>query len=542
MILLIDNYDSFTHNLYQALGQLDPEIKVVRNDAVTIAQIRELAPELLVISPGPGYPKNAGISLDAIRTFAGIIPIFGVCLGHQSIVQAFGGRIVRAGQLMHGKASTITLDTDCPLFAGLPRQVEAARYHSLIAQEVGLPDCLKITARDETGQIMAVQHKQFPVFGVQFHPESVLTEVGGQILKNLLDYLNDLRRNSPKTALKSYLAQVVEGKDLTRQQAEQVMNILMSGQAEESQIGSFLTALRMKGETIEEITGLASGMRKKALAVRGSTDAIDIVGTGGDLSNSFNISTTSAFVVAGAGGRVAKHGNRSVSSRCGAADVLEALGVKIDLTPDQARECLEKIGVSFLFAQSFHRSMRFVGPTRKQIGIRTVFNILGPLTNPASTDYIVLGVYAPELVHPIAQVMSNLGVKRALIVYGTDRLDEISITAPTLVCQVEGDQVSQPFEVTPEECGLSRGSKEEIVGGTAAENAVITRSILNGTDRGTRRDIVLLNAGAALYTLGMAQTVKEGVALAAQSIDSGAALAKLEALKEITNSFEEEQG
>ena len=247
MILLIDNYDSFTHNLYQALGQLDPEIKVVRNDAVTIAQIRELAPELLVISPGPGYPKNAGISLDAIRTFAGIIPIFGVCLGHQSIVQAFGGRIVRAGQLMHGKASTITLDTDCPLFAGLPRQVEAARYHSLIAQEVGLPDCLKITARDETGQIMAVQHKQFPVFGVQFHPESVLTEVGGQILKNLLDYLNDLRRNSPKTALKSYLAQVVEGKDLTRQQAEQVMNILMSGQAEESQIGSFLTALRMKG-------------------------------------------------------------------------------------------------------------------------------------------------------------------------------------------------------------------------------------------------------------------------------------------------------
>ena len=172
--------------------------------------------------------------------------------------------------------------------------------------------------------------------------------------------------------------------------------------------------------------------------------------------------------------------------------------------------------------------MRFVGPTRKQIGIRTVFNILGPLTNPASTEYIVLGVYAPELVHPIAQVMSNLGVKRALIVYGTDRLDEISITAPTLVCQ--------------EECGLSRGSKEEIVGGTAAENAVITRSILNGTDRGTRRDIVLLNAGAALYTLGMAQTVKEGVALAAQSIDCGAALAKLEALKEITNSFEEEQG
>ena len=231
-----------------------------------------------------------------------------------------------------------------------------------------------------------------------------------------------------------------------------------------------------------------------------------------------------------------------MSSRCGAADVLEALGVKIDLTPDQARECLEKVGVSFLFAQSFHRSMRFVGPTRKQIGIRTVFNILGPLTNPASTEYIVLGVYAPELVHPIAQVMSNLGVKRALIVYGTDRLDEISITAPTLVCQVEGDRVSQPFEITPEECGLRRGDKEEIVGGTAAENAVITRSILNGTDRGTRRDIVLLNAGAALYTLGMAQTVKEGVALAAQSIDCGAALAKLEALKQITNSFEEEQG
>lgn len=542
MILIIDNYDSFTYNLYQAFGRLDEEIKVVRNDAITIAQIRELSPELLVISPGPGYPKSAGISLDAIRTFAGIIPIFGVCLGHQAIVEAFGGRIVRAGQLMHGKAGKITLRRDCPLFEGLPEEIYAARYHSLIAQEVGLPDCLTITARDETGQIMGVQHKQFPVFGVQFHPESVLSPDGPQMLQNLLDYLNRLRRNSPKTALKSYLAQVVEGKDLSRQQAEEVMNLLMSGQAEESQIGSLLTALRMKGETIEEITGLASGMRKKALAVRGSTDAIDIVGTGGDLSNSFNISTTSAFVVAGAGGRVAKHGNRSVSSRSGAADVLEALGVKIGLTPDQARECLEKTGVSFLFAQSFHRSMRFVGPTRKQIGIRTVFNILGPLTNPASTDYIVLGVYAPELVEPIARVMSNLGVRRALVVYGKDRLDEISICDETLVCQVEGKQVSQPFSIAPEEYGLTRGRKEEILGGTARENAAITRSILNGTDRSGRRDIVLFNAGAALYTIGLAPTIREGVVMAAHSIDSGAALAKLEALKQTTNSFEEEQG
>ncbi len=296
MILIIDNYDSFTYNLYQALGYLT--LKFMSSETTKLPSPRPRTLRNCSSSPPapviPKTPESAWMPSAPLRD----LPIFGVCLGHQSIVEAFGGRIVRAGQLMHGKASTITLDSHCPLFAGLPGQIEAARYHSLIAQEVGLPDCLKITARDETGQIMAVQHKQFPVFGVQFHPESVLTEVGGQILKNLLDYLNDLRRNSPKTALKSYLAQVVEGQDLTRQQAEQVMNILMSGQAEESQIGSFLTALRMKGETIEEITGLASGMRKKALAVRGSTDAIDIVGTGGDLSNSFNISTTSAFVVA----------------------------------------------------------------------------------------------------------------------------------------------------------------------------------------------------------------------------------------------------
>ena len=541
MIVLLDNYDSFTYNLYQYIGELYPDIQVIRNDVIAVEGLEQLKPEALIVSPGPGYPKDAGISLEAIRHFSGKIPILGVCLGHQSIAEAFGGKIVKASVLMHGKASKIRFQKDATLFRHLPEEVPCGRYHSLIVEDASVPECLWVTARDTDGQIMGLEHKELPIYGVQFHPESILTQAGKQILINFLNTIPgvsipDVMQESPapKKALCPYSNRLIEFQNLTQQEAAEAMDIIMSGQATEAQIAEFLTALRMKGETIDEISGLALGMRAKANLVPDSKDAIDIVGTGGDLASSFNISTTASFVIAAAGVKVAKHGNRSVSSKSGAADVLECLGVKIQSTPEQAKACLDTVGVSFLFAQSYHKSMRFVAPVRGQMGVRTVFNVLGPLTNPAQTDYIVLGVYEKKLLSVMAHVLIQIGIQRAMVVYGNDRLDEVSISDSTSVAEVRDGQVLE-YELTPEQMGLPRGTKEEIVGGTAQENADITKGILNGSITGSKRNIVLLNAGCALYTIGKVASVQEGVSLAAEMIDSGKALEKLQELVTFTN-------
>ncbi|MCB6366950.1 bifunctional anthranilate synthase component II/anthranilate phosphoribosyltransferase [Intestinibacillus massiliensis] len=547
MILLIDNYDSFTYNLYQYLGRLHPNVRVVRNDAITTDEIAALSPQAIVLSPGPGYPKSAGITLDVIRTFSGKIPILGVCLGHQAIGEAFGGKVVHAKRLMHGKQSDVILDTASPLFKNLPSRVPVARYHSLIVERESLPACLEIISEDFDGQIMALRHRTHATYGVQFHPESILTDCGMNILETFLCEIAGIRITgrhadaveipaAERVALKPYLAKVVDGNSLSVDEARQAMDIIMSGGATDSQISAFIVALRMKGETVEEITGFARVMRQKAAVVPNSTDAVDIVGTGGDLSNSFNISTTAAFVIAGAGQEVAKHGNRSVSSKSGAADVLEALGVKIGMTPLQAMHCIQETGLSFLFAQSFHSSMRFAGPARRETGVRTVFNILGPLSNPALTNYIVLGVYDETLLEPMARVLRNLGIRAAMLVHGDDGLDEISISSTTHVCEIRDGELRN-YSIDPREYGFTLAQKSDISGGTAEENAEITRAILEGRETGAKRDIVLLNAGCALYTAGRAATIANGVTLARQSIESGAALARLNALRAFTNAL-----
>lgn len=544
MILLIDNYDSFTYNLYQFFGEQYSDIKVARNDEITIDEIEKLNPQAIIISPGPGYPKDAGISIEAIKHFSGRIPILGICLGHQSICEAFGGKIVPAKELMHGKSSTIRIDNSSDIFKGLPDSVVCARYHSLIADEASLPECLKVIGTDSAGQIMAVEHREHPTYGLQFHPESVLTNYGKVMIKNFLSKIegikiNDVKTNAPeapKTLLKPFIAKVVDGNSLTKEEAMQAMDVIMSGNATDAQISSLLTALRIKGETIDEITGFAQIMREKANTVKDCKDAIDIVGTGGDLANTFNISTTSSFVIAGCGAKVAKHGNRSVSSKSGAADVLEKLGVKISSSPEQAKEMIDSIGISFLFAQSYHGSMRFVAPARRETGIRTVFNILGPLANPANTDYILLGVYEKELLKPMAEVLINLGIKRAMLVYGNDKLDEISISDNTSVCEIKDGQMSF-YEINPEDYGFKKVSKEDVVGGTAEENAKITLGILQGKITDTKRDIVLLNAGCALYICGKADSIKSGIDLAKASIDGGWAEAKLNQLIEKSNNI-----
>lgn len=462
MILMIDNYDSFTYNVYQYIGSLYPQIQVVRNDEITINEIRNLQNlEALVISPGPGYPDSAGISKDVIKTFGKDIPILGICLGHQAIGEVYGGKVVPARELMHGKMSEITINNKNPLFEGLEDKIYAARYHSLIIDDETFPEDLKVIGRDEKGQIMAVCHKEYPVYGIQFHPESILTEMGMKILENFLTDIAGIRLGDStkeetmsavnQETLKPFLAKIVEGNHLTEEEAYKAMDCIMSGNATDAQMGSFLTGVRMNHET-----------------------------------------------------------------------------------PEESKKCLDEVGVAFLFAQIHHGSMKYAGPVRAQLGVRSVFNILGSLANPAMTNYIVLGVYEKELVRPMADVMKNLGVKRALIVYGDDGLDEISISSTTSVCEINGDEIKE-YTIDPEELGLTLAKKEGIVGGTADGNAVITKDILTGKEQGAKRDIVLLNAGAALYTIGKAETIKDGVKLAAEMIDSGKANEKLEQFIAYTN-------
>ena len=329
--------------------------------------------------------------------------------------------------------------------------------------------------------------------------------------------------------IKEAIMEIVDKKDLSYDEAYQVMNEIMSGETTPTQNAAFLAALSTKStraETIDEISGCAAAMRDHAIKVdtRG-LEVMEIVGTGGDKAQSFNISTTGAFIMAAAGIKVAKHGNRAASSKSGTADCLEALGANISLEPDKCRSLLETTGMCFLFAQKYHTSMKYVGAIRKELGIRTVFNILGPITNPASPTYQLLGVYDSSLVEPLAKVLTKLGVKRGMVVYGTDCLDEISISAPTLICEFE-DGKYNTYEIAPEEFGLARATKNDIVGGTPKENAEITRAILSG-EKGPKRDTVLLNSGAALYIAKKAPTFGEGIELAAELIDSGKATAKL---------------
>ena len=321
--------------------------------------------------------------------------------------------------------------------------------------------------------------------------------------------------------------------DLTAEEAKTCMNEIMDGKASDVQMSSYLTALSIKGETIDEITGSAAGMREHCIKLLNDEEVLEIVGTGGDEANSFNISTTSSIIIAASGVKVAKHGNRAASSKCGAADVLEALGVKIDVSPQKSAKILNKINICFLFAQNYHIAMKYVAPVRRELGIRTVFNILGPLTNPAGASMQVMGVYEETLVKPLAEVLSNLGVKRAMVVYGQDCLDEISLSAPTSVCEVKDGSYTS-YTITPEQFGFKRCNKADLVGGSPDYNAKITRDILNGV-KGPKRDAVLLNAGAAIYIGGKAKTMQEGIELAADLIDSGKALSKLEEFIKETN-------
>ena len=333
--------------------------------------------------------------------------------------------------------------------------------------------------------------------------------------------------------IKDAISLLVKGNDLSTEMMTTVMEEIMTNEATDAQKASFLTALAMKGETIDEITAAAKVMRSHCERFLNDMDVLEIVGTGGDGSNTFNISTLSAIVASAAGIPVAKHGNRAASSKCGTADCLEALGVKIDIAPALSAQLLKDIDICFLFAQKYHTAMRFVGGVRKEMGIRTLFNILGPLANPAGANMQLLGVYSEDLIEPLAHVLCNLGVKRAMVVYGTDSIDELSLSAPTKVCEFRGNNF-KTYEITPEQYGFTRCSKEDLVGGTPEDNAKIALDILNDQP-GPKLDAVLLNAGAAIYIASDNITMEDAIAKARVLIESGAAKKQLETFIEKTN-------
>lgn len=543
MIYLIDNYDSFSYNLYQLIGEVDPAIEVIRNDALTVEELEEKNPEAVILSPGPGRPADAGICEEVALKLSGKVPILGVCLGHQAICEAFGGTVGYAKELMHGKSSLVKVDEQSPLFKGLPAKVRVARYHSLAADEGSLPECLQVVSRADDGEVMAVQHAEFPTFGVQFHPESILTPDGRAMIENFLaiatkEYtaVAPIVRKEP-TMIREAIFKLVDKQDLTYDEAYDVINEIMSGETTQVQTAAFLSSLSTKStksETIAEIAGCAAAMRSHATKVDYDKPLLEIVGTGGDKAGSFNISTTAAFIIAAGGAKVAKHGNRAASSKSGTADCQEALGVNIEQSPDLCKKLLDEVGMCFFFAQKYHTAMRYVGPIRKELGFRTVFNILGPLTNPASPETMILGVYDESLVQPLARVLTSLGVKDGMVVYGQDCLDELSTACPTTVCEFHGDDYLS-YVLTPEELGMKRCTKEDLRGGSPDENAQITRDILFGKETGAKRDTVLVNAAAGLYIAGLAPSLKDGVAKAQELINNGKAAETLEEYIRVSN-------
>ncbi len=534
--------------------RIELDVRVERNDAITAAEALELRPAGIVVSPGPGTPADAGISADVVRAAADAgIPVFGVCLGHQVIAEVFGGSVCRSPKPVHGKTDEVSHD-GTGLFAGVPSPFTATRYHSLCVESTSVTSPLRVVARTPDGVVMGIEHVEKPVFGVQFHPESVLTPEGAKLLANFLDVSGEVplgraageapaaiaaaggtarsaARLAEVTTVAGAIGRVAGGGSLGEAEAERVMGLIMDGEATPAQISALVVGMRMKGETVDEITGFARAMRERATPVRpAAARYIDTCGTGGDGLHTFNVSTTTAFVVAGAGVPVAKHGNRAVSSSAGSADVLEALGVDISLDAAGMARCIDECGVGFLFAQSLHASMRHAGGPRREIGIRTVFNILGPLTNPAGATRQLLGVYDARLAPVMAEVAGRLGAVRVLVVNGHPGMDEVSVSGPTTVAEFDASAGGiRTFELTPEAVGIARSTVADIAGGDTRANAALVRAVLGG-ERGPRRDVVLMNAAAALVAAGDVDDLAAGVVRARDSIDSGRAIEALERL------------
>lgn len=510
--LIIDNFDSFTYNIFQYVAELGGNPTVVRNDKITIQDVKNGNYTHIILSPGPGNPENKkdfGVCGDIIKKLSATHPILGICLGHQGIIAAFGGKVVRAPIPVHGKQSTIRIDSTNTLFKNLPEEIKGMRYHSLIGAKNSLPAHLKIIAEStEDNLIMGVAHESLSLFGVQFHPESIGTPEGKKILKNFLNIK------------KSYTAQAMEG----------MMDEMISGKYEEQEMVAFLQELAKRGETVEEITGAVRSLRKHAVKVPFETKSglIDTCGTGGSGIPRMNISTAVAFVLAAADMAVAKHGNRAQSGRCGSFDVLEAVGVNINLNTEQVIQGLERHNIGLIYAPLFHPAFKVFAPVRKKINTKTIFNLVGPLVNPANPQYHLLGTTSRIIAEKLIEVMKELQYRRAIVVVGENGLDEVIPDGRTYCYELHDGKITT-FSYEPKEMFKEEVPNTEI--GTVKQNAEIFLQLLHGDGPERLQYQLEVNCGFALYIAGKAKTIEEGMLLAKNSIKSGKAQKKFEDYK-----------
>ncbi len=526
MVLILDNYDSFTYNLYQIFLKLNYKIKVVRSDKITIDEINKLNPSYIVLSPGPGTPDDAGICIEVVQKLKGKYPILGVCLGHQSILAAFGVPIVSAKRIVHGKVEKI-IHNEKGIFRNIPKDISATRYHSLAAKKNKIPDSFTVSAECEDGEVMAVEHKDYCIVGLQFHPESIGTKEGEKIVKNFLNYKREA------VPIKDYLQKLLNQENLTKQEAFDFMDELTEGNLPEAQIASFLTSMQIKGVTAEELAGCASVLKKKAFYFPKPKDnekRLDTCGTGGSkASKTFNVSTVVSILAAAAGAKTVKHGNRAATSKSGSADLLEKLGINIEMSPEKSFEVYDKIGLTFLYARKFHSAMRHAVSTRTALGFRTLFNLIGPLSNPAYATHQIIGVFNKEYTDIMCKALSLLGIERAMVVHGLDGLDEISLSAPTKISELKNGEINS-YIFDPKSIGLDLIPNNKLKGGDAELNKNICLDILKGK-KSEKAQLVFLNTGAALYLYGIADSIKEGYRIAEETVKSNKPLDLLENFK-----------
>ena len=531
MILLIDNYDSFVFNVAQYLGELtDEEVRTVRNDQLTLAEIRALNPSRIVLSPGPKHPKDSGICLEILKEITDI-PILGICLGHQAFGLVHGATVKRLEVPLHGKTSVLTVtEPQSVLFKGLPQQFSVMRYHSLYVDKDTLPQELIITALSDDEVIMALQHKTKPIHSIQFHPESFFTEYGKNILKNFLigtQAVQSVQNTQEKAkayaneVFKTALKKLQENQPLGDSDFKQICGVLHSKQYDIVQLGALLVLISEKSLYPESLTAFVRNILAYSTTFADPRPMIDLCGTGGDGLKTINISTTVAFIVAALGVKVAKHGNRSVTSQSGSTDVLGELGIAMESNLMKQLDSLEKNGLAFFHAPFFHNLVGEVREVRQRLGIRTVFNVLGPLLHPnTKLKYQLVGLYHEPVMRLYAETLQLLGREHALVVRGNDGLDEISICDETKIVEVKGKQILE-YTIAPEMFGFKRAFHTDIQGGTPTENAEILRRTLKGEERGAKADIVILNAMFALYTANVVKQPAEAKPLIEEALRSG---------------------
>ncbi len=532
MILMIDNYDSFVFNVEQYLKELtEDEVITVRNDALTIDDIKKMKPSKIIFSPGPKHPKDSGICLEILKNIDELenVPILGICLGHQAIGMHFGGNIKRMENPLHGKTSEISvLSENSVLFKDLPEKFKVMRYHSLYVDDI--PEELEVTAKSEDGVAMAVEHKTRNIYGIQFHPESFFTEYGKHMIRNFLS-IETLEKNEEKNKnndvkgnfedMNKYLKKLQENISLTDTDFREICKIIDNKNYDIVQLGALLVLISEKSLYPESLTAFVKNILEYSTTFEDDSDMIDVCGTGGDGFKTINISTAVAFILGAMGVNVAKHGNRAISSKSGSSDVLDKLGVPLENSLANQIEKLHVKNLAFFHAPFFHKLVGEVREVRSRLGIRTVFNILGPLLHPnTKLKYQLVGLYHEPVHRLYAETLQLLGRKHALVVRGNDGLDEITICDDTKIIEVKGEQILE-YTISPESFGFKRAFHSEIEGGTPEENAETLIKILKGEEKSAKFDIVVLNAMFALYTANVVDHPAKAKELVLKAIESG---------------------